>query len=204
MVLKDCSRCMVYTSQGLRLSEARVVHTKNSVTLFFEHYKLHDARFKARVDFFDDQVGLVVSLCEIIIRRNPSFPETPEPWMAECKILDVKDVVQRQRDVRAKVYLEVEFHSEKRGSFYGTIKNLSAGGMYITTMQALDRNEIISFNYCFRTLERRFEAVTLWAKRVEGGRFGYGCRFVHLTKGGESAIREHVYKKLLEKERDRK
>lgn len=204
MVLKDCSKCMVYTPQGQRLSEARVVHTKDSVTLYFEHYKLHDARFKSRVDFFDDQTGLVVTYCEIIIRRNSKYPEMPEPWMADCNIIDVKEVVQRQRDVRAKVYLEMEFKSEKRGTFYGTIKNLSAGGMYITTVQPLERNELISFNYCFRTLERRFEAVTLWAKRVEGGRFGYGCRFVRLTTGGESAIREFVYKRLLEKERDRK
>lgn len=33
MVLKDCSRCMVYTPQGKRLSEARVIHTGGSVSL---------------------------------------------------------------------------------------------------------------------------------------------------------------------------
>lgn len=204
MVLKDCSRCGVYTLKGAKFSEARVVHSKDSVTLFFDNYKLKDARFQGRVDFYDDQAGLIVCLCEIIIRRNPAFPDMKEPWMAECNILKVHDIVQRQRDIRAKVYLEVNFNSQKHGSFYGTIRNISAGGMYMTTVQPLDKDEHITFSYSFRTLERPFDAVTLWAKRVEGGRYGYGCRFVHLTDGAEAAIRSFVYKRLMEKEKDRR
>ena len=72
MVLKDCSRCMVYTPKGQRLSEARVVHAKDSVTLFFSDYKFQDSRFQARVDFYDDQCGLIVAKCEVTIRRNPA------------------------------------------------------------------------------------------------------------------------------------
>jgi len=57
----------------------------------------------------------------------------------------------------------------------------------MTTIQPLDKGEAITFDYCFRTLERRFEAVTLWVKRIEGGRYGYGCRFVNMTDGAEAA-----------------
>lgn len=203
MVLKDCSRCMVYTPKGQRLSEARVVHTKDTVSLFFDNYKMKDSRFRSRVDFYDDQAGLIATVCEVIIHRNPGYPEIPEPWMGDCRIQDVLEIVQRQRDIRAKVYIEVKCSSDKHGTFYVTIKNLSAGGMYITTIQPLDKNELIWFNYCFRTLERKFEAVTLWVKRVEGGRYGYGCRFIHMTDGAEAAIRSYVYKKLLERQKDR-
>lgn len=200
MVLKDCSRCMVYTPKGKRLGEARVVQGKNGVRLFFNNYKLKDARFKARVDFYDDQAGLVITVCELLMRRNPAFPQMPEPWIADCRILDIRDVVQRQRDIRARVCLEVRCTSEKQGDFFITIRNLSAGGMYMTTTQPLDKHEIISFPYCFRTLERRFEAVTLWVRRGDG-RFGYGCRFVNLTDGAEAAIRSFVFKKLLERQK---
>ena len=203
MVIKDCSRCMVYTPKGQRMSEARVVHTKDSISLFFPGYDFRDARYKGRVDFYDDQAGLITAFCEIIIRRNPAFPESVEPWMADCKILEVKDIIQRQRDIRAKVYLEVEFESEKSGCFYGTIRNLSAGGMYFTTVQLVKKEDRLSFSYTFRTLERRFDAVVLWGQRVEGGRYGYGCRFVGLTDGAEAAIRSFVYKKLLEKGKDK-
>lgn len=71
MVLKDCSRCMVYTPKGQRLSEARVVHAKDSVTLFFSDYKFQDSRFQARVDFYDDQCGLIVAKCEVTIGGIP-------------------------------------------------------------------------------------------------------------------------------------
>ena len=101
------------------------------------------------------------------------------------------------------MYLEVEFESEKSGCFYGTIRNLSAGGMYFTTVQLVKKGDRLSFSYTFRTLERRFDAVILWGKRVEGGRYGYGCRFVGLTDGAEAAIRSFVYKKLLEKGKDK-
>ena len=35
VVLKACSRCAVYDHKGKRLTEARVVHTNNKISLFF-------------------------------------------------------------------------------------------------------------------------------------------------------------------------
>lgn len=201
MELKDCSRCMVYTPEGKQ--EARVVHKRGSVALFFDDYKLREDRLQSRVDFYDERSGLIQTVCELVLCRNPGFPEIPEPWMADCRIMDVRDVVQRQRDIRARVCLGVECSSEPRGVFNITIKNLSAGGMYITTLQPLDKGEVIAFNYCFRTLERRFEAVTLWGRQGEGGRYGYGCRFIHMTNGAEAAIRSFVFKKILERQKEK-
>lgn len=203
MVLKDCSRCLVYTPKGRRLGEARVVHTKDSVSLFFDDEKLKDQRLRARVDFYDEQTGLIAAVCELVMRRNPGFPEGGEPWMAECSILDIKDVVQRQRDIRAKVDIPIQCSSKKHGEFCGTIENLSAGGMHITTVQLLNKQEEFTFNYRFRTLERRFEAKTLWVKRAGGGRYCYGCNFLHMTNGAEAAVRSFVFKKLLERQKDR-
>lgn len=204
MVLKSCTRCLVYTPKGTKFAEARVVHTKDGVTLFFDNYKLKDARFHARVDFYDEQRGLMASKCELVIRRNPGFPDMKEPWKADCRIQEVMKIVQRQKDIRASVYIETTFRSKGCHSFYGTIRNLSAGGMYITTTQPLNKHEKIEFTYSFRTLERRYEAVILWGKAAPGGRYGYGCRFVHLTDSGEIAIRSYVYKKLMEQEKSKK
>jgi c-di-GMP-binding flagellar brake protein YcgR len=69
----------------------------------------------------------------------------------------------------------------------------------MTTVQPLKKGDVISFSYCFRTLERRFNVAVLWAKRAEGGRYGYGCKFLRLTDGAEAAIRSFVYKRLLDK-----
>lgn len=200
MVLKDCSECMVYGPDGKRLSKARVVHTQSSIVLYFNNYHMQDCRFKAIVDFYDWQVGLVQAGCALIIKRNPDFPEVVEPWIAECTILKVVKIVQRQRDIRVKVNIEVEFMSEAHGKFYGTIGNLSAGGLFFTSTQPLIQHEVITFKYKFRTLERKLSAVILWGKSIEKkGSYGYGCKFINLRGGDEAAIREFVYRKQIEK-----
>ena len=56
-VLKNCSRCAVYNHKGKRLTEARVVHTNNKISLFFTEYGLSDGRFKTRVDFLMKDAG---------------------------------------------------------------------------------------------------------------------------------------------------
>ncbi|MFR1832430.1 MAG: PilZ domain-containing protein [Lachnospiraceae bacterium] len=199
MMLKDCDRCLVYTPDGGRLAEARVEFIKDKCSLFFNTYHLKDCKFKTRVDFYDMQKGLVIAYCLIIIRRNPAFPNMVEPWTADCDILEVKNVVQRQKDVRAKVKLEMMFSSEKHGSFFGVIENLSAGGFFVTTGQALEKDEKITFSYVFKRLERKFEAMAIRASSQPDGKYGYGCIFLNLTDGADAAIRSYVYKVLLKK-----
>ena len=199
-VLKKCSRCAVYNHKGKRLTEARVVHTNNKISLFFTEYGLSDGRFKTRVDFFDERRGMIITLSEVIIHRNPSFPEEPEPWAAECVILDVKQVVQRQKDIRVKIKIDIKFRKCSDGSaFFGTVRNLSAGGLYMTTKKPLLKGEKIAFSYNFRTLERPFELEVIRVEQAGGKGYGYGCRFGGLTDGGEAAIRGFVYKKQREK-----
>ncbi|MCI8513227.1 MAG: PilZ domain-containing protein [Lachnospiraceae bacterium] len=201
MVLKDCSRCMVYTPKGKPFGEAAVTHTRDYVSLYFDLYEMRDMRMFTTVDFYDDRVGLVRAVCELVIHRNPSFPDIPHPWMANCVIKEVKDVLQRQRDIRAKVHIETRFESEHHGSFYGTITNLSAGGLYVEAGQPLNRDERISFEYNFRSVSRTFHARTIRAKRLGDIKYGYGCSFMGLSDNAEASIREYVYRVL--KERDK-
>ncbi len=199
MKLKDCTRCLVFTTSGQKLDEARVSLDRGKVSLYLKSNPTNETKMKSRVNFFDDQLGLVRTVCSMKLRANPNYPKDSEPWMADCKILEVMDVVQRQQDVRVQVNLETTFCSQRHGFFRGTIENLSAGGMYLTTAQPLDRNETVEFEYKFRRELRRFQMSTLWVKRLPSGRYGYGCQFHNLTDGAESAIREFVFKKQKEK-----
>ncbi len=203
MVLKDCSRCMVYTPQGKPFGGAAVMHTKDYISLYFEISGMQDVRMRTVVDFYDDRVGMIRAVCELVVRRNPSFPEKPYPWMADCTILEVKDSLQRQQDIRARVRIDISFESERHGTFYGTIENISAGGFFVRTKMPLDRNELISFQYSFRTAVRLFKARVIRMQRM-GDEYGFGCRFIDLSENAEAVIREHVYKVLKEKERQRR
>lgn len=80
----------------------------------------------------------------------------------------------------------------------GIIDNISAGGIYLITKQTLEPNEIVSFEYRFKSLMRRFDVMAIRAKQESGGKYGYGCRFLNLTDGADAAIRSYVYKKQLE------
>lgn len=198
--LTDCSRCRVYTPKGERLSEARVVCSdQGEVSIYFPSYSHADKRLRTRIDFFTQTQGVVITLCEVLMRRNPAFPAMPEAWMADVKILDVKQVIQRQQDIRCKVDINILFElAPGKGGFFGTIKNISAGGFYMTCPRPLEKGECIFFSYTFRTLERRFEAEVIRRERLKGGGYGCGCRFIELTDGAESAIRGYVYKKQQE------
>lgn len=203
MVLKDCSRCMVYTPQGKPLGGAAVVHTKDYISLYFEISGLQDIRMRTVVDFYDDRVGMIRAVCSLVVRRNPAFPETPHPWMADCEIIEVKDSLQRQQDIRARVKIHTSFASERHGAFYGVIENISAGGIYFKTSMPLDRNEMITFQHSFRTALRTFQACVIRMQRI-GDEYGYGCRFVDLNENAEAVIREYVYKVLKEREKGRR
>ncbi len=204
VALKDCSRCMVYTPQGKVFGEAAVVHTKDFVSLYFDSPTMKDQRLYTTVDFYDDRIGLVRAICELVIHRNPSYPTMPQFWMADCKMKEVKGTLQRQKDIRARVNIEIGFDSAKHGHFYGTIENISAGGFYLVTSQPLDKHELLTFQYAFGSGKRTYQARTIRAQRLRDREYGYGCFFVELTDNAEAAVREYVFKVLKTKDMGKK
>lgn len=195
--LKDCNSCIVHFDEK-HYCRARVIHgNSNRVDLYFEKSSLKDMRYtKIAVDFSDNILGYVQTLCNVVVKKNPNYPERPEVWMGECEILVIRQAIQRQQDIRTEIHLQVRFFSEKRQPFYATITNLSAGGIFIVTSEPLRIGEILSFKYNFRSLERVFHTEVLRVTKTEDGHFGYGLRFVDLTDGAESAIRSFVFKTL--------
>ena len=123
--------------------------------------------------------------------------------MATCDLLEVYDIYQRQKDLRVEVQIRAEFRTEATSWFFsGIIQNISAGGVFIITKQALKKNDRFLFNYTFGS-----ELVELRAKvlrvtgLVQGGGYGYGCQFYGLTNDAEKAVRKYVFQKQLERQR---
>lgn len=200
VVLKSCTRCSVFNKKGLKISEARVDISGEKIKLYFPRFNLKNIHYKGRVDFYDTYVGLVTTICDLHVKRNLDYPEMLEPWMADCVIEEVDQVLQRQKDVRVEVSLMVGFKAPERRNinFAGRITNLSAGGFYMVTTQELRRGEVITFAYRFRTEERHFSATVLRGELHSSGSYGYGCRFYPLSDRAETAVRGFVYKKLAE------
>lgn len=201
MVLLDCNKCQVLLDGGKKRLTGRVLHSRETVKIYFNLTNLKDARIRTQVLFFDDMQGILESVCELVIRRNFSSA-APEPWMADCQILELRRAEDNlRRHVRIKTNLEVEFSSEKHGGFYGTIADLSVGGLQLVTRQLLNRNERIAFTYSFGSQPRTYEAVALRGRALQDGKFTYGCRFVNMTDRGEASIGGYLFKKQQEMRR---
>lgn len=198
MVLKECSACTIYrNSDDLRI-RARV-SLENNIRLYFEGEEdLGADPIKLNVDFYDNQVGYIKTLCIIKVSENVD-PWVLEPWTADCEIIEVIEILQRQKDLRVRLEEEVEFVSLKHGRFKGIIQNISVGGILLCTKMPLALNEQFEFNYCFLKKPQQVRAVTIREQKVGKDSYGYGCQFLNLTKGAERDIRQFVFRQQLKK-----
>lgn len=202
MRLRDCESCLVYGTDNKPLSKARVeTGSDDSIRLYFSNYKLRSVRFRTFVDFYDMQQGLIRCFCEVLIRRNVHESALTEPWMADCSVIEINDVYQRQKDLRVRVHIPMEFSTETGEFFAGTIKNISAGGLFLVTSQAIKTGVCFSFHYRFEKELCRVNAKILRAKGAVGGGIGYGCQFLNLSPETEANIRRFVFAKQREKQR---
>ena len=206
MKLTDCDSCLVYGTDKKPLSRARVEEVKENVLrLFFLSPRLRNARLKTIVDFYDRQHVRVRGLCEVILKKNPAYFETAEPWMADCTILKIYEVLQRQKDLRVDVHISLEFVRSDGKYFTGTIQDISAGGMYVITAHKLDMEQKFSFIYTFKHEKRIVDVKVVRIKEMGGGYgYGYGCRFIGLSPDTEADIRSFVYMNQIQKRLDKK
>lgn len=194
MVLVDCHKCHVLLGDGKQKLEGRVVHNKQGTYIYFSLHGLRDARFMAKVIFYDDVQGVLTGVCQLLLKKNPNYLKTNEPWMAECTIQKLQLDEKNQRlSVRIKTNINLMFESSGHGKFFGTIKDLSVGGLQLSTKQLLDRNERIVFVYAFDGKPRRYEALVIRGSKSEGG-YTFGCRFVRMSDGADAAIGGYLFK----------
>ena len=206
MVLRDCNRGMVHWPEEDRNLPVDVELQGEEIFLYFKGYKFQDSRFVSEIDFYDKQQGMIVTLSEVVMKRNPAFPDSPYPWMGVCDVKEVLRVVQRQNDVRVSVAMELPFMKEgdEETHFFGIIRNLSAGGIFMETREALKEDDIVRFHYRFDKKDRELKLVVVWVKTNDRGTYGYGLRFLRMSSVEESEVRNHVFRLIFEHAKKRK
>ncbi len=197
MILKNCSTCTVYGMEEGIVVRARVRCIDERITLHFDDNNdlgLHTDRL--RVDFFDSQVGYIKTFCELEIRKNTD-PYILEPWLADCVILEILEILQRQKELRVRMVREATFITAAHGSFRGIIQNISVGGIYMTASTKMDIGEHFEFQYHFSKKDQEIQGKVLRVTLIRDNYYGYGCQFVELPKSTERDIRQYVYRKQL-------
>lgn len=194
MVLNNCTVCTVYESDDTVQKRLRVKCDGEQITIFMKRENELSDSEKLRIDFFDGQIGCVRTYCEIIVRRNYD-PAVAEPWIADCGVLEVIEIVQGRRYLRVKMEDEVLITSFKQGEFSGDIQNISEGGLYFITETRLSCDDTIKFSYTFIEREYRLNALILREEDFRDGRYGYGCQFTELPKGAKRDIQQYVFRR---------
>lgn len=67
---------------------------------------------------------------------------------------------------------------------------------------ALKEDDIVHFRYRFDKMDRELKLVVVWIKRDENGRFGYGLRFLRMSLGEESEVRNHVFRLIFKNNKE--
>lgn len=205
MDMKNCTICLVYGTDSRPLSKARVeVLGEEQMLLFFANYKLRSIKIRTIVDFYDGGKGVVRCLCVLAIRPNTRENRKKEPWMAECQVVKVREVFQRQKDLRIKTGIWTEFESEKGQFFPGTILNISAGGLLLSTYWVMKKGECFKFLYRFADKLCDMKAEVLRVVPSKDGGHEYGCRFVEQSLDTEAAIRKYVFNMQMEEQAERR
>lgn len=194
MVLNNCTVCTVYGPGETDQKRIRVKYAGNRIFLFLKRENELPDSEQVRIDFYDGQIGCIKAECELSVRRNYD-PSVPEPWIADCEILDVMEIIQGRRYLRVRVEEEVTFTSFRVGEFGGDIQNISEGGLYFITRTRLNNDDTIEFRYVFIENEYLLKAVILREEDFRDGRYGYGCQFLELPQGAAKDMKQYVFMK---------
>ena len=192
MVLNNCTVCSVYVPEDGALRRIRVKCAGDRITLFLKRENELPDSERIRIDFFDGQIGCIKTYCELIVRRNPDA-SVAEPWMADCEILEVTEIIQGRRSLRTKMGQEITATSFRQGEFSGDLQNISEDGIYFITRIRLRGDDTIEFRHAFVEKEYLLRATVVREDDFRDGRYGYGCQFSELPQGAKRDIQQYMF-----------
>ena len=194
MVLSNCTVCSVCGSDPSTQKRIRVQCVGDRIILYLKRENELSGSEKVRIDFFDEQIGCIKADCELIIRKNKDLSDQ-EPWIAECEILEVVEIAQSRRNLRAKVANEITLTSFRQGDFEGDIQNISVDGLYFITKTRLECDDTIEFCYTFVEREYRLKAIVLREENFRDGRYGYGCQITEFPQEAKRDVQLYIFKR---------
>lgn len=194
MVFTNCTVCSVYGTDNSSQTRVRVKCIGEQITLYLMRQKEVPEGEKVRIDFYDERIGCVKTYCELRVRQN-NDSAAREPWIADCDILEVAEIIQDRRVPRAKTEKETIINSFEQGEISAVIYNISVGGLYFVTTTRLTYADTIEFSYCFMEKEYRLRATVLREEDFKDGNLGYGCQFTELPKGAKRDIQQYVFQR---------
>lgn len=204
MKLWHCNKAHVYDIKEEFLCEAEVVgDVEESAKLVFDGSYDQVLRTDVIVVFLDGVQGLVSCECVLSDYEEVAVPDGRIKSSVLCKIVAQREVIQRRQDIKLPVEIDavVKFTGEE-GQVLSTkiqIWDISAGGFFCSSKTKWDVEQVISFvllgqipleaeilrEQTLHSYNERFE--------MDDSRYGYGCRFINLSRAAEAWLRRFVF-----------
>ena len=126
MVLNHCTICSVYETADADQKRIPVKCAGEQILLLLKREQELSDTVNIRIDFFDSEIGCIKAHCAVVVRSNYD-PSIPAPWVADCDILDVIEIVEARRSLiwRKKRY----FHLQSRRNLEG-LSRISARAVF--------------------------------------------------------------------------
>ena len=186
MVLNHCTVCAVYESDQGDQKRIPVKCDGGQILLLLNREQ------EIRIDFFDSQIGCVKAYCGLAVRRNYDA-SIQAPWLADCEILEVAEIVEGRRSLRSGMEKETVFTGSNQEEYTGVIQNIGEGGIYFITWTRQQCGDMAEFSYCFVETEYRMRVSILREEIFRDGRYGYGCQLLDYPKGAERDIKRYLH-----------
>ncbi len=217
MKLTHCKSAVLHkVSNDVEVCKAKVVRMDGdeSVLLFDERY-IDNLDSEADVTFLDEVHGLVSYRCSL---SNPKKNfESGKPIVTiDCHAHTRLSALERRDDYKINVKLPLEIKipieivvpddsEEKKlirdNMVKGIATNLSAGGIYVTSLFKFPSKQDISIRLSLpggKMFDLTSTILRVDEISPEAG-YGYGCKFKRLSSSSESAIRNFVFKRQMER-----
>lgn len=192
MILEHCTVCAVYEPDQEKQKRIQIKCNGGRIMLLLSREQELSDTEKIRIDFFDSQIGCVKAYCGITVRRNYDAA-IQAPWIADCEILEVIEIVEGRRSLRLGMEKETVFTDSNQEEYTGVIQNISEGGIYFITWTKQQCGDLADFSYCFTETEHRMKVSILREETFRDGRYGYGCQFLDCSKGAKMDIKRYLY-----------
>lgn len=196
---QTCKKAEVHDPASGQVIQAAVsIGVMDSLLVTLPKEYRHNSAEPIQIVFFDPAEGLVTCRCTL---TAPLDTEDHKHRSYRCKVLERLSREQRREDIKIPVSTPVTVTFEGDSGTVeapGTLRDLSAGGIYLETPLELKPGDQLFFYYyeAGGTLPLTVEVLRAEMRPDRYSRpvQGYGCRFVDLASVYELRLRGYIFK----------
>lgn len=195
--LRHCTKAEIYDDQGELICEARVsTDSMGGLLVTVPRTFDYQSRGVCRTIFFDPLLGLVTCRC---VFSSPLL--LPEQMVSlRCQIIEQLSSNQRREDIKLPLAspTTVTLDDPDAVPAPAVIRNISAGGVYLTTPLKADAGDklLFIFHEAGKDIPLTAEVLRVEDRSLYSSRpiAGYGCRFTELPTLYENQLRGYVFR----------